>query len=152
LSAAPAAAGPLGILCRVQAAAVRRRFRHSGRAHTADPTFLSRNDQGPIGWKGLETGVKRRRSAVARPGRHLVRLLLCLLAQGEIRTMKFEAVARRVLAEFDEMPGLSLTPRQAARLFGLDQDVCRLILDSLVDRAYLRESGGTVKRGERIAA
>ena len=66
--------------------------------------------------------------------------------------MKFEAVARRVLAEFDEMPGLSLTPIQAARLFGLDQDVCRTILDSLVDRAYLRESGGTIKRGDRIAA
>ena len=66
--------------------------------------------------------------------------------------MKFEAVARRVLAEFDEMPGLSLTPRQAARLFGLDQDVCRRIIDSLVDLAYLRESGGTIKRGDRIAA
>ena len=66
--------------------------------------------------------------------------------------MKFEADARRVLAEFDEMPGLSLTPRQAARLFGLDHDICRTILDSLVDLAYLRESGGTIKRGDRIAA
>lgn len=66
--------------------------------------------------------------------------------------MRFEAVARRVLAEFDEMPGLMLTPRQAARLFGLDQDQCRRVLDSLVDMAYLREIDGTVRRGDRIAA
>jgi len=66
--------------------------------------------------------------------------------------MKFEAVARRVLAEFDEMPGLTLTPPQAARLFGLDQEFCQRVLDSLVDTAYLRQTGGMVRRGERIAA
>lgn len=66
--------------------------------------------------------------------------------------MKFESIARRVLAEFDEMPGLMLTPRQAARLFGLDHDLCRSVLDSLVDMAYLREIGGTIRRGDRIAA
>ena len=66
--------------------------------------------------------------------------------------MKFEAVARRVLAESDEMPGLVLTTRQAARIFGLDHDLCRTILDSLVDMAYLREVNGLVRRGDRIAA
>ena len=66
--------------------------------------------------------------------------------------MKFEAVTRRVLAEFDEMPGLTLTPRQAARLFGLDPDLCRRVLDALIDMAYLRETGGTIRRGDRIAA
>jgi hypothetical protein len=66
--------------------------------------------------------------------------------------MKFEAVARRVLAEFDEMPGLTLTPRQAARLFGLDPNFCREVLDSLVDLAYLREQAGTIRRGHRVAA
>jgi hypothetical protein len=66
--------------------------------------------------------------------------------------MKFESVTQRVLAEFDEMPGLSLTPTQAARLFGLDQDLCRRVLDALVDMAYLREHGGVIRRGDRIAA
>ena len=66
--------------------------------------------------------------------------------------MKLEAVARRVLAEFDEMPGLTLTQRQAARLFGLELDTCRVLLDTLVDMAYLRETGGTIRRGDRIAA
>lgn len=67
--------------------------------------------------------------------------------------MNVEAVARRVLAEFDEMPGLTLTVNQAARLFGIDQDVCRVVLDTLVDMAYLRQTNaGTIIRGERVAA
>ena len=67
--------------------------------------------------------------------------------------MNVEAVARRVLAEFEEMPGLTLTLRQAARLFGLDQHTCRVVLDTLVDSAYLREtSAGAVRLGDRVAA
>ena len=67
--------------------------------------------------------------------------------------MNVEAVARRVLAEFEEMPGLALTPRQASRLFGLDEDVCRIVLDTLVDLAYLRQtSAGTITLGDRVAA
>jgi hypothetical protein len=67
--------------------------------------------------------------------------------------MNVEAVARRVLAEFEEMPGLTLTLRQAARLFGLDQHTCRVVLDVLVDAAYLREtSAGAVTLGDRVAA
>jgi hypothetical protein len=48
--------------------------------------------------------------------------------------------ARRVLAEFQEMPGMALTRRQASRFFGLDENVCRLVLDMLIDAAYLRET------------
>jgi hypothetical protein len=67
--------------------------------------------------------------------------------------MNIQTVARRVLAEFDEMPGMALTLRQAARLFGLDQDFCRIVLDALVDSAYLRlTTGGAVTRGDRVMA
>ena len=67
--------------------------------------------------------------------------------------MNLEAVARRVLAEFDEMPGLALTINQASRLFGIDQDICRVVLDTLIDMAYLRQtSGGMIIRGDRVAA
>jgi len=67
--------------------------------------------------------------------------------------MNVESIARRVLAEFEEMPGLTLTPHQASRLFGLDLDVCRMVLDSLVDMAYLRQTNsGSVTLGERVAA
>ena len=34
--------------------------------------------------------------------------------------MNVEAVAQRVRAEFEEMPGMTLTVPQASRLFGLD--------------------------------
>lgn len=67
--------------------------------------------------------------------------------------MNIQAVAERVLAEFDEMPGMALTLRQAARLFGLDLDSCRIVLDALVDSAYLRQTtGGAVMRGDRVLA
>ena len=67
--------------------------------------------------------------------------------------MNVEAVARRVLAEFEEMPGLTLTVRQAGRLFGLDPHTCRVVLDTLVDSAYLRETNaGAVRLGDRVAA
>ena len=51
------------------------------------------------------------------------------------------------------MPGMVLTLRQAARLFGLDQEFCRVVIDTLVDSAYLRlTTAGTVTRGERVMA
>jgi hypothetical protein len=53
----------------------------------------------------------------------------------------------RVRAEFNEMPGMTLTVVQAARLFGLEHDVCRTVLDRLVRSAYLRWTpGGSLTR------
>ena len=53
-------------------------------------------------------------------------------------------------AEFVEMPGLTLRVRQASRLFGLDQDVCRVVVDQLVRADFLRWSAaGAVARGDR---
>jgi hypothetical protein len=64
-----------------------------------------------------------------------------------------ETVMRRVLAEFEEMPGMALTRRQAARLFGLEQDLCRIVIDVLLDSAYLREtSTGIIMLGDRVPA
>jgi DNA-binding IclR family transcriptional regulator len=67
--------------------------------------------------------------------------------------MNVDNIARRVLAEFEEMPGLTLTPGQASKLFGLDPDVCTIVLDTLVDLAYLRQTdSGSVTLGYRVAA
>ena len=67
--------------------------------------------------------------------------------------MNVATVARRVLAEFQEMPGMTLTPRQASKLFGLEQEICRLVIDMLVDAAYLRETvAGGITLGDRVAA
>lgn len=50
----------------------------------------------------------------------------------------------RARQEYADMPGLRLTVRQAERLFGVDQPVCRAALDALVTTHFLRvESDGT---------
>jgi len=67
--------------------------------------------------------------------------------------MNVATVARRVLAEFQEMPGMCLTRRQAAQLFGIEQETLRQVLDMLVDASYLRETpGGRITQGERLVA
>ena len=50
------------------------------------------------------------------------------------RTMR---VFERIRAEFLEMPGLRLKPEQVQRLCGVEQSVCKHVLDSLVDREFL---------------
>lgn len=56
--------------------------------------------------------------------------------------------AQRVQGEYREMPGLSLTPEQARRLWGLDEIACAAILDALVDLQFLRRTarGSYVRR------
>jgi hypothetical protein len=45
---------------------------------------------------------------------------------------------QRICGEFLEMPGLTLTLRQAQRLWTLDESICRQLLDSLVAIGFLR--------------
>jgi hypothetical protein len=49
-----------------------------------------------------------------------------------------EALVRRIVAEFDDMPGLALTLKQASRFLGVDQMACARILDSLKRDGALR--------------
>jgi hypothetical protein len=44
---------------------------------------------------------------------------------------------QRIQGEFLEMPGLRLTPEQAALLWGLDQQTCTAVLSSLVVDKFL---------------
>lgn len=60
--------------------------------------------------------------------------------------MEIHSVVERVRGEFNEMPGLRLTPKQAARLWGLDQTMCEEVLSRLVAASFLRWSAGTVVR------
>ena len=52
--------------------------------------------------------------------------------------MDFDAIVRRVREEFREMPGLQLTLSQAKRLWGLEDETCRAVIDALVAAAFLR--------------
>jgi hypothetical protein len=63
--------------------------------------------------------------------------------------MEFEHLIRRVRNEFNEMPGLRLTLQQAARLWGLERDICHAVIDQLVAASFLRwTTAGTVIRAE----
>jgi hypothetical protein len=54
----------------------------------------------------------------------------------------------RVEGEYREMPGLSLTLPQAARLCGLDQNTCERVLATLIERKVLKRTlnGAYVRR------
>ena len=61
-------------------------------------------------------------------------------------------VLRRVQGEFLEMPGLRLTEAQARRLWGLEDDLCALLLRKLVDLKFLfRTRDGAFMRVEQPA-
>ena len=63
--------------------------------------------------------------------------------------MELERIVYRIREEFREMPGLRLTPAQATRLWGLEQDTCAAVIDRLVAAAYLRWTpAGAVTRTE----
>ena len=52
--------------------------------------------------------------------------------------MELDTAVRRARSEFAEMPGLRLTPAQATRLWGLEDTMCRAVIDALVATAFLR--------------
>jgi hypothetical protein len=49
-------------------------------------------------------------------------------------------LALRVQHEYEEMPGLALTPDQARRLFALRSDVCARVLQELVSSGVLERT------------
>jgi hypothetical protein len=54
-------------------------------------------------------------------------------------------------ADFDEMPGMRLTVENARRLWSVDADTCRRVLDRLVERDFLiRAADGCYGRADRL--
>jgi hypothetical protein len=49
----------------------------------------------------------------------------------------FQELQRRVLADFNEMPGLVLTYEQAVRLWACHPARCRAVLEALVESRFL---------------
>ncbi len=83
---------------------------------------------------------------VQAPAQHMEPFLLKQRAEV---AMIVDTVVERVRAEFEEMPGMKLTVPQASRLFGLEEDICRTIVERLVHVAYLRrtETGAITRAG-----
>jgi hypothetical protein len=64
--------------------------------------------------------------------------------------MENHSLVDRVRSEFIEMPGLRLTPAQAARLWGMDDASCARVIATLVGSSFLRWTpSGMVVRSER---
>ena len=64
--------------------------------------------------------------------------------------MDVELVTKRVRAEFEEMPGMTLTMPQASRLFGIERELCRTVFERLVTSSYLKWThAGTITRVAR---
>jgi hypothetical protein len=57
----------------------------------------------------------------------------------------------RVSAEFREMPGLTLTLAQAARLFSIDSTRCERVFGALVERGVLSTDGRAWVTGARLS-
>jgi DNA-binding IclR family transcriptional regulator len=47
-----------------------------------------------------------------------------------------------IVGAYREMPGLTLTLAQAARLFGLRDNTCRVVMEDLVREGRLRRTSG----------
>lgn len=54
------------------------------------------------------------------------------VTNGGESTEYLDSFVARVRAEYREMPGLSLTPQQASRLWGVHLSVCEEVLEKLV--------------------
>jgi DNA-binding IclR family transcriptional regulator len=48
-------------------------------------------------------------------------------------------LAQRIREEFEEVPGLRVTPSQAARFWGLDLETCEAVLTELRENGFLRK-------------
>jgi DNA-binding IclR family transcriptional regulator len=54
--------------------------------------------------------------------------------------LTIQSSLERIRAEYQEMPGLRLTPDQVARLCGVERSSCEQLLEALVDTRYLERS------------
>ena len=75
---------------------------------------------------------------------------LTMLAEAKLNLFTLKRVERRLLGEYLDLPGLSLSLAQAARLVSVDAPSCRLVLNDLVNAHCLAHSeSGTYVRAAR---
>jgi hypothetical protein len=73
-----------------------------------------------------------------------------MFVESKLRISTLKYVERRLLREYLDLPGLSLTLAQAARLVSMDAPSCQLVLNDLVSAHCLAHSeSGTYVREAR---
>ena len=55
-----------------------------------------------------------------------------------MRPLVDQDVLARIRAEYREMPGMSLKAAQVQRLCGVERELCKHVLDALVEENFLR--------------
>jgi hypothetical protein len=96
--------------------------------HPATPVSLADIKGRPISMQLPPSGIQERRNALRR-----------------------EALVRRIVAEFDDLPGMTLSLRQTMRLLGVDEGTCLRILDGLTKTGNIRRDARHMYvRRERI--
>jgi hypothetical protein len=64
-----------------------------------------------------------------------------------VNSFRDQRVLERLRAEYLEMPGMKLRMEQVQRLCGIEQTMCKLVLDALVRTSFLcLKSDGTYVR------
>lgn len=84
-----------------------------------------------------------------------------MFVESTLNSLTLKHLERRLLREYVDLPGLSLSLAQAARLVGVDATTCEVVLNDLVKAgylahgesgAYVRETGdGELERWKRLA-
>ena len=69
-----------------------------------------------------------------------------------MNTLTLEVLARRLLREYLDMPGLSLSLAQSTRLLSADMPTCRRALESLIDAGCLTQEHRTNGRAVPLLA
>ena len=73
----------------------------------------------------------------------------CILLSTFPKADVMNELVGRIRSEFLEMPGLRLTVTQASRLWGLEEGLCRRVIDVLIGSSFLRwTAGDTVARAD----
>ena len=63
-----------------------------------------------------------------------------MFAESKLKLLTLKHVERRLLREYLDLPGLSLSLAQAARLVSVDAPSCQLVLNDLVNAHCLAHS------------
>jgi hypothetical protein len=106
---------------------------------------MSRGKNDMIATPGWSSGSNR---GAARRGQQGIVMTTQTRVEMESIDEAVRNVARRVQAEYDEMPGLCITLRQAQRLLSIDDQTCATVFNTLMHHGVLKRT----KDGQYVRA
>jgi hypothetical protein len=65
-----------------------------------------------------------------------------------VRQCEKRVLCARIISEFVDMPGLTITMAEACRLWDIDEPRCKELLNTLAASGFLRKSGDSYMRAD----